>query len=111
MANNAGRHARQVVTNITTVVATELVMAAQALELRLQVSGKGHESLAPATRAALELVRATPTDDGRSIDHLTRDVVMYPRIRAATDLVHSGAVLDAVAPFTSADTSTEQKDQ
>jgi histidine ammonia-lyase len=111
MANNAGRHARQIVTNISTVVATELVMAAQALELRLQVSGKGRDALAPATRAALELVRATPTGDGRSIDHLTRDVVMYPRIRAATDLVHSGAVLDAVAPFTSADTSTEQKDQ
>lgn len=72
-------------------------MAAQALELRLQLSGKGPESLAPSTRAVLELVRATPTSDGRGIDHITRDVVMYPRIRAAADLVHSGAVLGVVA--------------
>jgi histidine ammonia-lyase len=47
MANNAGRHARQVVGNIETVVGIQLVMAAQALELRLQVSGKGPGSLAP----------------------------------------------------------------
>ncbi|SNR69564.1 HAL/PAL/TAL family ammonia-lyase [Blastococcus mobilis] len=97
MANNAGRHARQVVSNIETVVGIELVMAAQALELRLQVSGKDAEALAPATRAVLDLVRSTPTSDGRGIDHITRDVVMYPRIRAAADLVHSGAVLHAVA--------------
>ena len=100
MANNAGRHARQVVANIETVVATELVMAAQAAELRLRREGLGPESLAPATRAVLELVRATPTEDGGTIDHLTRDVVMYPRIRAATALVHSGAVLDTVRRLT-----------
>ena len=100
MANNAGRHARQVVANIETVIGIELVMAAQALDLRLQQSGKDASALAPATRAALGLVRATPTSDGRGIDHTHRDVVMYPRLRAATELVHSGAVLDAVAPHT-----------
>lgn len=100
MANNAGRHARQVVENVTTVVAIELVMAAQAAELRLRRTGVGTEALAPATRAVLELVRATPTSDGGQIDHLTRDVVMYPRVHAAIDLVRSGAVLRAVAPFT-----------
>jgi histidine ammonia-lyase len=103
MANNAGRHARQVVANIETVVATELVMAAQATELRLRREGLGLEALAPATRAVLELVRETPTEDGRTIDHLTRDVVMYPRIRAATALVHSGAVLDVVGRHTAID--------
>lgn len=97
MANNAGRHARQVVANIQHVVGIELVMAAQALELRLQASGKDKDDLAPATRAVLELVRATPTSDGRGITHLSRDVVMYPRIRAAADLVASGAVLATVA--------------
>lgn len=100
MANNAGRHARQIVANVENVIGIELVMAAQALELRLQVSGRGPEALAPATRAVLDLVRGTPTSDGRGIDHITRDVVMYPRIRAAAELVHSGAVLDAVAPHT-----------
>lgn len=98
MANNAGRHARQVVANIENVVGIELVMAAQALELRLDVSDKGPEALSPATRAVVDLVRSTPTSDGRGINHIERDVVMYPRIRAAAQLVHTGAVLAAVAP-------------
>ncbi|MGH8827095.1 MAG: aromatic amino acid lyase, partial [Jiangellaceae bacterium] len=98
MANNAGRHARQVVTNIENVIGIELVMAAQALELRLEQSGKSVEALSPATRAVLELVRSTPTSDGRGIDHIDRDVVMYPRIRAAAELVHTGAVLAATTP-------------
>jgi histidine ammonia-lyase len=97
MAHNAGRHARQVVANIETVIGIELVMAAQALELRLQAAGRPADALSPATRAVLDLVRATPTSDGRGIDHLTRDVVLYPRIHAAAELVHTGAVLDAVA--------------
>ena len=96
MANNAGRHARQVVANIQHVVGIELVMAAQALELRLAATGKDRSALAPATRAVLELVRSTATSDGRGITFLTRDVVMYPRIRAAVGLVASGAVLDTV---------------
>lgn len=100
MANNAGRHARQIVANIENVIGIELVMAAQALELRLQVSGKSKDALAPATRAVLDLVRATPTSDGRGINHISRDVVMYPRIRAAAELVHSGAVLATVEPHT-----------
>jgi histidine ammonia-lyase len=98
MAGNAGRHVRQVVDSISQVIGIELVMAAQALELRLGQPDHTDDTLAPATRAVLDLVRATPTDDGRTIDHLRRDVVMYPRLRAATRLVTSGAVLDAVAP-------------
>ncbi len=103
MANNAGRHARQVVANISHVIAIELVMAAQALELRLAVAGAGRDALAPATRAVLDLVRAAPTCDGRGITHLDRDVVMYPRLRAAFDLVTSGAVIDTVRPYTDHD--------
>ncbi len=97
MANNAGRHARQVVANIETVVGTELVMAAQALELRLAKAGLDSTAISPSARAVLDLVRSTPTEDGRTIDHLTRDVVMYPRIWAATALVHTGAVQDVSA--------------
>jgi histidine ammonia-lyase len=95
MANNAGRHARQVVANIEHVVGIELVMAAQALELRLAKAGRGREALSPAARAVLDLVRGTAAADGRTIDHLERDVVLYPRIRASRDLVASGAVLRA----------------
>ena len=92
MANNAGRHARQIVKNIENVVGIEVLMAAQALELRLAERGAGPEALSPAARAVLAMLRATAATDGRPIDHLTRDVVLYPRLHAATDLVHSGAV-------------------
>lgn len=98
MAHNAGRHARQVLANIETVVGIELLMAAQALELRLAERRAGPEALAPATHRVLSLVRNHHTHDGRPIGHLTRDVVLYPRVRAARDLVHSGAVLTAAFP-------------
>lgn len=96
MANNAGRHARQVVSNIENVIGIELLMAAQALELRLQVEGKDASALSPASRTVLELVRSHRSADGRLIDHITQDTVLYPRVRSAVELVHSGAVLDAL---------------
>ena len=96
MANNAGRHARQVVSNIESVIGIELLMAAQALELRLQVEGKDVSALSPASRTVLELVRAHRSGDGRLIDHITQDTVLYPRVRSAVELVHSGAIVDAL---------------
>ncbi|MBE0693050.1 MAG: aromatic amino acid lyase, partial [Aquamicrobium sp.] len=95
MANNAGRHARQVVRNIENVIGIEVLMAAQALELRLAERGLGTEALSPATRAVLALLRESAATDGRPIDHLERDKVLYPRLHAVTELVHSGAVLEA----------------
>lgn len=70
MANNAGRHARQVVKNIENVVGIEVLMAAQALELRLTERKLGLEALSPASRAVLELLRGAAATDGRPIDHL-----------------------------------------
>ncbi|MCB1280198.1 MAG: histidine ammonia-lyase [Salinibacterium sp.] len=96
MANNAGRHARQVVSNIENVIGIELLMAAQALELRLKLEGKDLSALSPASRTVLELVRSHRSADGRLIDHITQDTVLYPRVRSAVELVHSGAVLDAL---------------
>ena len=100
MANNAGRHARQVVSNIENVIGIELLMAAQALELRLQVEGKDVSALSPASRTVLELVRSHRSADGRLIDHITQDTVLYPRVRSAVELVHSGAVLNAIRTTT-----------
>ena len=97
MAANAGRHARQIIENVTQVIGIELAMAAQALELRLAQPEHADAALAPATRAAVDLVRRTPTETGGVIDHLTRDVVMYPRLRAAAALVRTGALQRAVA--------------
>ena len=95
MANNAGRHARQVVANIETVVGIELLMASQALELRLAKPETAGATLAAASRAVLDLVRSTKSADGRPVGHIRQDVVMYPRVRAALDLVHDGAVVTA----------------
>lgn len=97
MAANAGRHVRQIVQNIAGVIGIELIMAAQALELRLRQPEYHDATPSPAARAVLALVRRTETGDGGTIGHLTNDVVMYPLLRAGADLVTSGAVLDAVA--------------
>ncbi|QTG81679.1 HAL/PAL/TAL family ammonia-lyase [Arthrobacter crystallopoietes] len=93
MANNAGRHARQIVANIETVVGIELLMAAQAIELRLGLPETAGTP-GPASAATVDLLRKSASADGRRIDHLRRDVVMYPRVRKAVELVHSGAVVD-----------------
>ena len=95
MANNAGRHARQIVKNIENVVGIEVLMAAQALELRLKERGVGDEALSPCSRSVLRFLRDSAATDGRPIDHLLRDTVLYPRLKAATQLVHSGEVLKA----------------
>lgn len=96
MANNAGRHARQIVTNVESVVAIELLMASQALDLRLGQGEVTQDGLSPASRAVRARVRASVDAQGHSIDVLTRDRVLYPWLRRAVELVHSGDVLAAV---------------
>ncbi|MFF2503328.1 histidine ammonia-lyase [Streptomyces sp. NPDC058067] len=96
MANNAGRHARTVVRNIENVIGIELLMAAQALDLRLAAAGAEPSALSPATRTAWETVRAARSSDGRPVDRTDQDVVLYPRVRRAVELVHDGDVLTAV---------------
>jgi len=95
MAMNAGRHLRQIVWNAQSVIGIELLMAAQALDLRLESLGESPEALAKTSRTVLELVRSTKIGDDQTITFHNQDVVMYPRIRAATDLIRSGAVLRA----------------
>ncbi|MEU6659095.1 histidine ammonia-lyase [Streptomyces sp. NPDC046821] len=96
MANNAGRHARTVVRNIENVIGIELLMAGQALDLRLQAAGADPSALSPATRTAWETLRAARSADGRAVDAIEQDVVLYPRVRRAVELVHDGDVLRAV---------------
>lgn len=97
MANNAGRHARQVVANIESVVAIELLMATQALDLRIAQGEVVEQGLAPASRAVRAHVRGTSDAQGHKIDVLTRDRVLYPWLRRAVELVHSGEVVGAVS--------------
>lgn len=93
MANNAGRHARQVVANIEAVVAIELLMAAQALDLRILQDEVTEDGLAPTSRAVRALVRGSEDEQGQQVAHLTQDRVLYPWLRKAVELVHSGAVV------------------
>jgi histidine ammonia-lyase len=93
MANNAGRHARQVVANIEAVVAIELLMAAQALDLRILQDEVTEDGLAPTSRAVRALVRGSEDAQGQPVAHLTQDRVLYPWLRKAVELVHSGAVV------------------
>ena len=93
MANNAGRHARQVVANIEAVVAIELLMAAQALDLRILQDEVTEDGLAPTSRAVRALVRGSEDEQGQPVAHLTQDRVLYPWLRKAVELVHSGAVV------------------
>jgi histidine ammonia-lyase len=82
MGSIAARHAREVLEHVETILAIELVVAAQALELRL-------EMLEPAPRPgagvaqALDIVRAR-------VPHLDRDREPAPDIEAARELVRSG---------------------
>ncbi|WP_270256408.1 HAL/PAL/TAL family ammonia-lyase [Kocuria marina] len=96
MANNAGLHAVAVVRNVRDVVAIELLMACQALELRMRQEGVDRSMISSASRAVLDLVRSTPMVTGETIPFLTRDVVLKPLLDAAVELVSSGAVQAAV---------------
>lgn len=97
MANNAGRHARQITANIINVVGIEVLMAAQALELRLAQQKRDLSALSPVSRAVVSMLRASASGDGRPIDHLHRDTVLYPRLEKVADMVKSGDVLRAAA--------------
>ncbi|MBU2693693.1 histidine ammonia-lyase [Pimelobacter sp. 30-1] len=96
MANNAGRHARQVVANIEAVVAIELLMAAQALDLRILQDEVTEDGLAPSSRAVRALVRSSSDEQGQPVTHLTQDRVLYPWLRRAVELVRSGTVVATV---------------
>jgi histidine ammonia-lyase len=87
MGSIAARHARRVLEHVERIVAIELVVAAQALDLRM----RSLDGAAPGAGVAdaLALVR------GR-VRHLDADREPGPDLAAATELVHSGA-LDGLA--------------
>lgn len=100
MANNAGRHLRQIVANVEVVVGIELLMAVQALELRVQAgrpdgTAVSEAELSSAAREVSAMLRSTPDTQGKPIAHLSRDVVLYPQVRTAAELVTQRAVIAA----------------
>jgi histidine ammonia-lyase len=82
MGWSAGRKLRQVLANLSRILAAELLCAAQAIELR------GPLEPAPATRAAVEKIRA-------SVPFTAKDRFLAPDLKTMQDLVLSGDALRA----------------
>ncbi|HEU0237572.1 MAG TPA: histidine ammonia-lyase [Candidatus Limnocylindrales bacterium] len=87
----AARHARAVLVNVTRIVAIELVVAAQALDLRLRADGQTDLRPGAGVADALARVRA-------AVPHLDRDREPGPDFAAATALVSDGGLADLVVP-------------
>jgi histidine ammonia-lyase len=81
----AARHARAIAANTARVLAIEALLAAQAVDLRLQAHSHSHSHarLGHGTQAAYDLIRA-------HIPFLPIDAPIYPLIAAAESLVLSG---------------------
>jgi histidine ammonia-lyase len=86
MGSIAARHARRVLEHVETILAIELVVGAQALELRLGLVG-GDVRPGSGVAEALSRIRA-------HVRHLDRDREPAPDIEAALSLVRSGALAD-----------------
>jgi histidine ammonia-lyase len=93
MGSIAARHARTVLEHVERILAIELLVAAQALELRL-AGGAGSDAtpLAPGGGVALALARIRTR-----IRHLETDREPSPDLAAATAIVHDGDLVDLVS--------------
>lgn len=89
MSLNAARHAREIVKNIETVIALEILCASQAIHLQQSKPGCSRLRLGAGTGAAYELLRKN------GILPLLQDRVLFPDIRTALRLLRTGDLLHA----------------
>ena len=89
MSLNAARHAREIVRNIETVAALELLCATQAIFMQRAKAGNADLRLGAGTSAAYDAIRAA------GVAPLTQDRVLYPEIRKVVELVRSGTLVQA----------------
>jgi histidine ammonia-lyase len=89
MGSISARHARTVLEHVERILAVELVVAAQALDLRLAMAGGA--AAGAGVSAALARVR-------ERVAHLDRDREPEPDLAAATTLVRQAAFQDLVGP-------------
>ena len=89
MGSVAARHARTVLDHVERILAIELLVAAQALDLRL--AGADGEGAAPGAGVAEALARVRAR-----IRHLEGDREPGPDIAEATAMVHEGVLVDLV---------------
>jgi len=89
MGSIAARHARTVLEGVERIVAIELLLAAQALDLRLDLV----PGAAPGLGVAEALTRLRV-----QVAHLDADREPGPDLAAATALVHDGILVDLADP-------------
>ena len=90
MGSISARHARAVLAGVERILAIELIVGAQALDLRLAA---GHETLRPGAGVAEAHARIRSV-----IAHLERDREPGPDLAAGTALVHRGRLADLAEP-------------
>jgi histidine ammonia-lyase len=81
-----------VVANVQRILAIELLVAAQALDLRLSLCAEAGLAVRPGTGVADAQTRVR-----RVVSHLDRDRLQAPDIEAAVALIREGALVDLVA--------------
>ncbi len=89
MGSISARHARAVLGHVEAILAIELLVAAQALDLRIG----GPDGAAPGAGVTEALARVR-----ERVRHLDGDREPGPDLAAATAMVHAGALADLVEP-------------
>lgn len=83
MGTIAARKAREILENVKTVIAIEMLCAAQGMDFRLPLRG------GEGTRIAHEYIR-------KHIPHLEEDRILHHEINKIRELVHSGSIVRVV---------------
>jgi histidine ammonia-lyase len=97
MGATAARQAGQVLAHVETIVAIELLCAAQGIDLRRRMTDKPQARIGQGTAVAYNLVR-------QRVPFLERDVVLSPLIEKVRQLVAAGTIKEAIeATFEAAD--------
>jgi len=89
MGATAVRQMAQIVEHVETIVAIELLCAAQGIDFRRQMMGQPAACLGQGTAVAYQLVREV-------VPFLEQDVVLAPHIEAVRELVAAGTIKEAV---------------
>jgi histidine ammonia-lyase len=85
----AARQAEQILTHVETIVAIELMAAAQGIDFRRQLSDGSMSRTGLGTSPAFDLIRD-------HVPHFDRDVVLAPHIEAVRKLVAKGEIKEIV---------------
>ncbi len=90
MGSISARHARAILEGVERILAIELVVGAQALDLRLAAMGADGDGAPAPGEGVVEAHARIRT----RVAHLDRDREPGPDLAAATELVHDGALVD-----------------